>query len=76
MVKAKPLTDPRVIFGPERYYAESELTPHKTVKDESLGRYAIEALNENDVILGRGTGISSYIGNVKFRGYVHERKEA
>lgn len=62
--------------SPFRYYEQSEKTPHKKEMDEHVGRYAIENLNDNDVILGRGTGISSYIGNVRFRSYVFERKEA
>ena len=33
------------------------------------------SLNANDVLLGRGKGSSDYIGNVRFRSLVNERKE-
>ena len=32
------------------------------------------SLNSNDVLLGRGTGTNQYIGNLKFRALVEERK--
>jgi hypothetical protein len=38
-------------------------------------REPVEALNDNDVLLGRGTGPSQYVGNKRFRRIVNEYRE-
>ena len=38
-------------------------------------KVAVKELNANDVLLGRGPGLSQFEGNLKFRALVDERKE-
>jgi hypothetical protein len=53
----------------------SEQDTHSPVPSESSSVELITVLRPDDVLLGRGTGPSQYIGSKRFRAIVDERKE-